>query len=66
MHSLVLLLKLWLGVPVVAQRKQIRRGTVRLQVRSLASLNRLRIQHCHELWCRSQMQLGSRMAVALV
>ena len=27
-------------------------GTMRLQVRSLASLSRLRIGHCCELWCR--------------
>ena len=26
----------------------------------------LRIQHCHELWRRSQMQLGSGVAVAVV
>ena len=34
------------------QRKRIRLGTVRLQVRSLASLSGLRIQRCHELWHR--------------
>ena len=34
-------------------------------VRSLALLSGLRIRHCHELWCRSQTQLGSRVAVAL-
>ena len=39
------------GVPVVVQRKQIRLGTMRLRVQSLASL-RLRIWHCRELWCR--------------
>ena len=32
----------------------------------LASLGGLRIQHCHELWCRSQIQLRSQVAVALV
>ena len=26
----------------------------------------LRIWHCHELWCRSQIWLGSRTAVAVV
>ena len=26
----------------------------------------LRIWHCHELWCRSKMRLGSGVAVALV
>ena len=33
--------------------------------RSLAPLSGLRIWHCLELWCRSQMQLGSGIAVAL-
>ena len=44
------------GVPVV-QRKQIKLGTMRLQVQSLALLRRLRIRHCRELWCRSQTWL---------
>ena len=35
-------------------------------VRSLASLSGLRIPRCQELWCRSQMQLGSRVAAAVV
>ena len=26
----------------------------------------LRIQHCHELWCRLQMGLGSGVAMAVV
>ena len=39
--------------------------TTRLQIRSLALLSGLRIQRCHELWCRLQMQLGSCIAVAL-
>ena len=30
-----------------------------------ASLSGLRIWHCHELWCRSQTQLGSGVAVAV-
>ena len=41
-----------IGVPVVAQRKRIRLQTMRLQVQSLASLSRLRIRHCCELWRR--------------
>ena len=49
----------------MAQWKRIRPGTMRLQVCSLALLSGLRIQHCHEVWCRSQMRLGSRVAVAL-
>ena len=39
---------------------------MRMQVQSLASLGRLRIQCCHELCCRSQMWLGSGVAVAVV
>ena len=31
----------------------------------LALLSGLRIQRCRELWCRSQMRLGSPIAVAL-
>ena len=49
----------------MAQQKQIRLGTMRLWVPSLASLNGLGIQCCHKLWCRSQTQLGSGIAVAL-
>ena len=49
----------------MAQRKWIRLGTTRLQVWSLASLCRSRIRHCHELWCRSQTQLGYGVAVAV-
>ena len=30
-----------------------------------ALLSGLGIWHCHELWCRSQMWLGSSVAVAL-
>ena len=37
-----------------------------LQVRSLASLGGSRIWHCHELWCRLQMQLRSGVAVTVV
>ena len=54
-----------LGVPVVVQRKQIRLGTMRLQVRSLASFSGSKIQRCCELGCRSQMWLGSGVAVAV-
>ena len=38
---------------------------MRLQVQSLALLSGLRIQHCRELWCRSQTQLGSGVDVAV-
>ena len=37
----------------------------RMQVRSLASLNGLRIQPCHELWGGSQIWLRSHIAVAV-
>ena len=50
----------------MAQRKQIRLGTMRLRVWSLVLLIGLRIWRCHELWYRSKMWLGSGVAVALV
>ena len=53
------------GVPVMAQWKWIWLVSVRMQVRSLASLSGFRIWHCCELWYKSQMQLGSPMAVAV-
>ena len=39
---------------------------MRMQVWSLASLSGLRIQHCCELQCRSQMWLGFGIALAVV
>ena len=45
------------GVRVIAQWKPIRLGTIRLQIRSLASLSGLRIRRCRELWCRSRCGL---------
>ena len=53
-----------LGVPVVVKQKQIRLGTMRFRVQSLASLSGLRIRCCHELWCRLQTRLGSDVVVA--
>ena len=50
----------------MAQQKRIRLGTMRLQVRSLASLSGLRIRHCHKLWYRSQTWLRSGVAVTVV
>ena len=38
---------------------------MRMQVRSLALLSGLRIQHCHKLQHRLQMWLGSSVAVAV-
>ena len=37
----------------MVQQRQIQLETMGLQVGSLASLSGLRIQHCHELWCKS-------------
>ena len=48
-----------MGVPVVVQQKRIQLGTIRVQVRSLASLSGLRIHCRHELWCKSRTWLGS-------
>ena len=47
----------------MAQWKRIRLQAMRMKVQSLASLSRLRIQHCHELWSTLQTQLGSGIAV---
>ena len=55
-----------LGVPIRVQQKRIRLGTMRLQVQFLALLSGLRIWRYPELWCRSQTQFGSRVAVAVV
>ena len=48
----------------MVQRKRIQPGTMRLRVRSLASLSGLRIRWSCELWCRLKMWLGSGVAVA--
>ena len=55
------------GVPIMVQQKWIccHYIAMRLQVWSLASLNGLRIQPCHELHCSSQMWLRSDVAVAV-
>ena len=53
------------GAPVVAQQKRIWLASMRMRAGSLASLSELRIRHCCELWCRSQMWPGSYMAVAV-
>ena len=63
-----------LGVPVVAQQKQIRLRTMRLWVRPLASLSGLRIWCYCELWyrCRRGLDLalqwlwGRLAAIALI
>ena len=53
------------GVPIMARWKWIRLGTIRLGVRSLASLSGLRIWSCCELWCTSKTRLGSGAAEAV-
>ena len=50
-----------LGVPIVAEWKRIWLVSMRMRVQSLASLSGSRIQHGHELWCRSQMWLRSHI-----
>ena len=55
-----------MGVPIVAQPKGIQLGIMRLRVRSLALLSGSRIRRCPELWCGSQTQLRSGVAVAVV
>ena len=57
-------LKSYMGVLIVAQRKQIRLGTMRLQVPSLASLSGLRVQRCRDLWCKMRLRSGVAVAVA--
>ena len=56
-----------IGVPVVAQWKQIWLVTMRLQVQSLALLSGLEIQHCHE-WAEVQATdvAGSAVVVAVM
>jgi len=49
----------------MAQRKPTGLGTMRLWVGFLALLSGLRIWHCHQLWYRSLMWLGSGVAVAV-
>ena len=45
--------------------KQTRLVSTRMRVRSLASFSGLRIRCCRELWCKSQTQLRSGVAVAV-
>ena len=52
-------LRYFIGVPIVAQWKQIQLETMRLRVQSLASFSGWRIWSCCELWCRSQTWLRS-------
>ena len=54
-----------LGSSHCAQWKRIQSVSLRMRIQSLAWLSGLRIWCCQELGCRSQMWLGSRMAVAV-
>ena len=49
----------------MSQWKQIRLVSMTIRVQSLASLSGFRIRRCRDLWCRSQIRLGSRIAVAV-
>ena len=53
------------GVPILAQQKQPWLISMRIRDQSLALISGLRIWHCCEQWCRSQMRLRSRVAVAV-
>ena len=55
-----------MGVSIVAQRNVTLQLSIRMWVQSLALLSELKIWHCHELWRRLQMWLGSGIAVAVV
>ena len=50
---------------MVAQQYGTQLLSMRMQVQTLASLIGLRIWRCHELWCRSQTQLGCHVAVGV-
>ena len=52
------------AVPVVAQQVKNPTSIHEDAGLILGSLSGLRIRRCRELWCRSQMQLGSCVAVA--
>ena len=53
-------------VPIVVQQKQTWTSIHDEDAGSIpVLLGVLRIQHCCELWCRSQTQLGSGLAVAV-
>ena len=54
------------GFPIVAQQEGTRLLSMSMWVQTLASFSGLRIQHCCELWCRSQIWLRSGVAVTVV
>ena len=61
-------MKISRGVPIVAQQvmnpTSIHEDTD--SIPGLTQLSGLKIWHCCELWCRSQMPLGSGVAVAVL
>ena len=55
------------GVSIVAQWERIQLGTMRFRIRVFGFdplLSGFKIQHCLELWCKSQTRLGSGIAVS--
>ena len=52
------------GVSILAQQQRTHLVSMRMRVQSLASIRGLGIWCCHELWCGSQAQLRSGVAVA--
>ena len=54
----------YMEFPLLLSRLRTLLVSTRMQIRSLASLSRLRILCCHKLWHRSQRWLGSHIAVA--
>ena len=52
-------------VPIMAQGKWILLVSMRMRVQFLALISRSGSQSCHELWCRSQTQLGSGIVMAV-
>ena len=53
-----------MGAPIVAQLEPHRNHEIVGSIPGLAQW--VKDLHCHELWCGSQMWLGSRVAVSVV
>ena len=53
------------GFPIAVQWKRIQLVSTSIWVPFLTSLSGLRIQCCCELWCNSQKQLRTRVAVVV-
>ena len=63
-HTRILTLQ-GMEIPSWLSGYHIQLGTMRLQVRSLASLSGLMIWPCCELWCKSQTELRSGVGMAV-